>query len=255
MFIKVLLIGLVGFLGRWDDMLGNMFLNRPFIMGTLAGLVMGDLQQGIILGMTLELLMIGTFPVGAAVPPDYVNAGLLGTAFAIASGGGASIATALAYPIALLFGFFMNALLIFEVPFVVRFADRCADKGDVRAVARTNVIGHLIWSILFGVVTAICFALGSAVMESIVEVIPPFVMNGMNTAACILPALGFALLIRMIGDRKVMPFLLLGFLLSAYLGIPTVGVTLIAVAIVLIIFLIPNKEVALSKIGGNEDDF
>lgn len=257
MVYQVIMIGLIGVLARWDDMLGCFFLNRPFVMGTLAGLVLGDLPQGIILGMTLELLMIGTFPVGAAVPPDYTNAGLLGTAFAISIGQGTEVAVALAYPLALLFGFVMNFLLVFEVPFIVRIADRFAEEGNVKAVARTNILGHLLWSVLFGICTAACFALGSTVMGQIVEAIPDVIMNGMTVAASMLPALGFALLARMIINKKIAPFFFLGFLLAAYLGIPTIGVTLLAVVIVLIILGVQHSAEGEKTVvaGGDEDDF
>ena len=47
-------------------------------------------MQGVIMGSVLELMFIGSFPIGAAVSPDYTSAGAICTAFAILTGGGPS---------------------------------------------------------------------------------------------------------------------------------------------------------------------
>ena len=49
---------------------------------------LGDPVQGVIMGSVLELMFIGSFPIGAAVSPDYTSAGAICTAFAILTGGG-----------------------------------------------------------------------------------------------------------------------------------------------------------------------
>ena len=78
---------------------------------------------------------------------------------------------------------------------------------------------------------------------------------GIGIAAGILPALGFAQLINMIMNKKVAVFFLLGFLLSAYMGISTVGIVCFSVVIVGILLIVkdfvPNQP-ALQ--GGMDDD-
>ena len=79
--------------------------------------------------------------------------------------------------------------------------------------------------------------------------------TGIGIAAGILPALGFAQLINMIMNKKVAVFFLLGFLLSAYMGISTVGIVCFSVVIVGILLIVkdfvPNQP-ALQ--GGMDDD-
>ncbi|MDI5303822.1 PTS sugar transporter subunit IIC, partial [Salmonella enterica subsp. enterica serovar Anatum] len=41
-------------------------------------LVLGDMETGIVMGATLELAFIGSFSVGASLPPDVVTGGILG---------------------------------------------------------------------------------------------------------------------------------------------------------------------------------
>ncbi|EHC28083.1 PTS system protein, mannose-specific 2C component, partial [Salmonella enterica subsp. enterica serovar Alachua str. R6-377] len=50
--------------------------------------MLGDMETGIVMGATLELAFIGSFSVGASLPPDVVTGGILGVAFAINSGAG-----------------------------------------------------------------------------------------------------------------------------------------------------------------------
>lgn len=54
------------------------------------------------MGATLELAFIGSFSVGASIPPDVVTGGILGVAFAITSGAGTETALLLGLPIATL---------------------------------------------------------------------------------------------------------------------------------------------------------
>src|SRR5882757_8966181 len=98
MTITFILITLIAVFGHSEDFLGTTLLSRPLVLGPLVGLVLGDLTQGIIIGATLELIFMGNIKVGAAIPPDVVTGGVLGTAFAIISGKGPAIALALATP-------------------------------------------------------------------------------------------------------------------------------------------------------------
>ena len=50
------------------------------------GLVLGDLQSGLAIGASLELLFMGSISIGAYVPPDETIGGVLACAFAIQLG-------------------------------------------------------------------------------------------------------------------------------------------------------------------------
>ena len=64
--IQVILIILIAFLAYMHCYMGSTMHNRPIIVATLVGLVLGDLQTGIIVGATLELVFMGAFPIGAS---------------------------------------------------------------------------------------------------------------------------------------------------------------------------------------------
>ena len=73
MVIKTILVFLIGLLGYSEWLLGTSYLQRPIVLGPLVGLVMGDMQAGIIMGATLELAMIGAISVGAYNPPACIS--------------------------------------------------------------------------------------------------------------------------------------------------------------------------------------
>lgn len=70
MLTQAILIGLVAMCVTFEWALGTCLASRPIVTGVLIGLVMGDLQTGIIVGATLEMVFIGSVTIGAAVPPD-----------------------------------------------------------------------------------------------------------------------------------------------------------------------------------------
>ena len=80
MTITFILITLIAMFGHSEDFLGTTLINRPLVLGPLVGLVLGDISQGIIIGATLELIFMGNIKVGAAIPPDVITGGVLGTA-------------------------------------------------------------------------------------------------------------------------------------------------------------------------------
>ena len=84
------------------------------------------------------------------------------------------------------------------------------------------------------VLVAIAYYAGSGVMQNVLDAIPQFVQNGLTISAGILPALGFAILLRMILNKKIAAFLAIGFVLTAYVGLPVLGVAIMAVSIVMI---------------------
>ena len=59
-------------------------------------------------------------------------------------------------------------------------------------------------------------------------------MNGLSAAGGLLPAVGFAMLMKLLWDNKLAVFYLLGFVLTAYLQLPAVAVAVIGVVICIV---------------------
>lgn len=69
---------------------------------------------------------------------------------------------------------------------------------------------------------------GTDLVKNIVSSIPVWLTNGLTLASKILPAYGFALLLQTMLTKKMIPFLLLGFLITAYSGLSITGIAAFA---------------------------
>jgi len=232
--------------GHSEDFLGTTLLSRPLVLGPLVGLALGDLGQGIIIGATLELIFMGNIKVGAAIPPDVITGGVLGTAFAILSGKGPEIALALAVPISILAEMVLSSLFIFRSGLNKKF-DRYAREGDYSKLQRLHILSGLLKPLLMGLITFLALQLGAEVMKSFLDRIPAWVNSGLQVAGNMLPALGFALLMNVMLNKKVAPYFFLGFILSSYLKLPMIAIGGLGVILALIITGIMHKETATDE--------
>lgn len=82
-----------------EQAFGITMLGRPLFTSLFVGLILGDVQQGVIVGAALESMFMGAIMVGAAVPPEVYAFGVLGCAFAVITGTGTATAVALALPV------------------------------------------------------------------------------------------------------------------------------------------------------------
>ena len=256
MIVQAVLVGLIGALGCLDYQLGTLYMFRPIVMCPLVGLALGDLQTGLAVGASLELLFMGSISIGAYVPPNETIGGVLACAFAISLGEGTEAAIALAMPIAVL-SLAISNLLQPIWPFFVDKADSFARKGNLRGIYAVH------WGIgLWGCVEyfLLCggaFLLGVDAVQGILDWIPSFILDGFGVAANLLPAMGFAMLGRLVITKKLVPFYFLGFLLCSYMGVPVLGVAILAIIIGIEKFDLINMNAGsqMALEGDDDDDF
>lgn len=224
--LQAILLGIVAFIAQSEYALGTSLLSRPIVTGLFTGIVLGDISTGIIMGATLELAFIGSFSVGASIPPDVVTGGILGTAFAITAGAGTETALLLGLPIATLTLILKNVYLGLLIPIMNQKADLYATEGNYKGVERMHLLAGFGLSLMLALVVTISFMVGSNTMSKLLEMIPSFVQNGLSVATGLIPALGFAMLARLLINKQVAPYFFLGFALAAYLEIPVTGIAI-----------------------------
>lgn len=241
--IETLCITLIAFFGYSNAMMGSSMLDRPLIISPLIGLVLGDLHTGIIVGATLELVWLGAFPVGASNPPDMVSGTVIGASFVISSGSDPSTAVALAVPVATLVMMFSNLMMMIVIPkFFVTKADHSAQIGDVAGVEKSHFGAWIVYVGILSILVGVSYYVGSPAIESVLNAIPEFILHGLAVATGIIPAIGFAMLVRMIATKDVAAFFFGGFLLNAYLGVPVLGVALMAGVIVAVLLSLQKNQ-------------
>lgn len=253
MIVNALLVALITGIGEIDNRLfGMTMLQRPLVMSTLVGLVYGDVVTGMILGAQIELLSMGVVGIGAhSAPPDVTMGSALCTAFALSSGTGTEVALALALPIS---AFATSLKYVTYVPLNHMLSERAKRKaalGDTKAMAICQWMGLFNYFIFPFAIAFAGMLLGGPVFEKLINVTPTAITGGIQVAAGILPALGFALLMRLTYTKQYAPFLFLGFVLVAFIGMSNVGVAAIGAILAAIIYTMApsfnQKEAAVDE--------
>lgn len=89
----------------------------------------------------------------------------------------------------------------------------------------------MIFALSTGLPTALCVLFGDAIVNVILKSVPVWFTNGLSIAGNMLPVVGIALLLQVMPAKKYLSMLMIGFVFSAYLNVPMLGVSIIGLAI------------------------
>lgn len=257
---QALLLALVAFIAQCDYAMGTSLISRPIVTGFLTGLVMGDVKMGLIMGATLELAFIGSFAIGGAIPPDVVTGGILGVAFAISSGAGVETALLLALPIATFTLILKNAYLGVFIPILCHKADTYTEEANLKGIERMHLISGFGLSLMLAVVVFFSYLLGSDTISALLKTIPEFIHKGLAVTTGLIPALGFAMLAKLLITKKVLPYFFVGFAIAIYTEIPLTGIAIFGALIAIITVnsisqLKSAENNSIVESGDDDDDF
>lgn len=214
---------------------GAIYIARPVFAGPLIGLILGDLPTGLAVGASVELVFLGGLSMGAYAPPNPYIGGMVGVALAIISGS-PELGITLAYPIGLLVQMLNYVVTSINIIWVEK-AEALLKQGKTKGVWFWHHMS--IWTrmiLQFFVPTFIALWVGSTAVQGIYDSIPAWFSGGLSVAAGILPAIGMASILVTLGFKKAWPFFILGYVLAAYMGLSTVPVALIALAVAVIVY-------------------
>lgn len=215
--------------------LASPMLNRPMVVGALIGLLLGDLETGVAMGASLELIFMGVVMIGASTPPDALIGSAVGTAFAILTNADTEIAMTIAFPIALLASMVHTLLVTARSlwhPLIERFLDEGNDKGLERMVP------VVAWTMILpkSLLVAIAVMVGTNAVQQLIDIIPEFITGGLSVASGIMAAVGFAMLLKMMWSKKMCIYYFLGFLLAAYLQLPILAIAFFGIILCVILY-------------------
>jgi PTS system mannose-specific IID component len=228
--VQALLIALAAYLGMspWVFGVGYFTVYRPLVGGTIVGLILGDVRQGVAFGAALNAVHLGFVSTGGALPSDLVTAGYTGTALALASGLQVDAAlAAFGLPLGVLGGFLWFGRMTLG-SWIVHWADALAARGDTRGVAAVNLwAGQGVLFLFYTVPTFVIVYFGQWGLDRVVALIPGRLTTALSVVGGILPAVGIGLLLRSLGKWRTLPYFVVGFLLVTYLDLPVLVVSLL----------------------------
>ena len=231
-------------------------LYQPIVSGAVIGAILGDLETGLIVGGTYQLMTIGNMPVGGAQPPNAVIGGVMSVVFAIGSGMDTNAALGLAVPFALI-GQYMVTLLFTAMSPMMSVADKMAEKGDHKGIVKLNWLAMGILGLLFAIVCTIGLIGGAKMGTALTNVFDkaPWIMTGLSAAGGMMRFVGFATLLRIMLSNDHWGIYFAGFALATIIGyIPGLsGSALLLIAFVGIALALNDFQtnVAIRNAGGN----
>lgn len=229
LILMAVVMGLMYWIAR--GMIGGyfafFFIASPIVVGVVAGLIYGDLKQGLIIGGGIAAFA-GIIAPGGNLPTDSALAATTVIPIALATGLSAEQAIAFAVPMGLVGSFVTNLRKIVNVIFVHR-ADKCAENGDSAGLTRCAIIyPPLIELPLLFLPVFLVVMFGQDAMLAFMNSVPTWVMHGLEVAGGVMPAIGFALIMNMIGKPKMIPYTIVGFILVKCMGLNNITAGLMA---------------------------
>lgn len=199
-----------------DFWLESLFIFRPIIVSTLTGIILGDLQTGLIAGGLTELAFAGLTPAGGTQPPNPILAGVMTVVIAYTTGIDAKTAIGLALP----FSFLMQYIILFYYSSFSLFmakADRYAEEANTAGLVRLNILTTSIVAVTYGVVVFLSTYVAQDLMRTLVSSLPSWLTHGFEIAGGILPAVGFGMLLKVMLKGQYVPYLIVGFLIASFI--------------------------------------
>ena len=230
LFMQAFLVALFVTIAFIDSHTTQIHIFRPVVVGPVVGLIMGDVQTGFAVGITVELMFLAVIFVGTAVPPNPTISTAIATGIAILAGGGTDIAVATALPVSFIGQVAETVQNSVINVFFMHRVERAAEKLDTKGIVANNLIFPMaVNALLYGVPTFLAIYYGAEYVQGIIDAIPDKIITGLSVGGNMIGAVGFALLLNSIKAKKFWPFCMLGFFMASYLGINMVGIALLAV--------------------------
>ena len=260
--LQVILLTLLAAVWKWHQFnLQCFYYAQVVTVGVIAGLIMGDVQTGMLIGGTMCLMSLGLFGAGGSSVPDYITGCMAGTAFAIAMGftGQEAVTTAMTIgvPVAAL-GTQLDVLSKTTGSFFIHRMMQASERQDWKAMGRWMWASQVPLLGLWALPILLLTTVGSAYVGTVVASIPVWLNRGLAVASGMLPALGFAILLRQLPLKRYGYFLLFGFVLAAYLGLGVLAIAMLGVVFCVYIFQQMESEdrraAAVVSTGGDNED-
>ena len=233
-------------------------IRQPIVLAVPIGLIMGDLPNAMIIGASLQMIYLGAIAPGGTLPSDEALAACIAIPLALEANLEPGIAVTLAVPIGLL-GVLIDNLKRTYHSYFIHLADKAVEENNLKKMRRADFWYPLSVSVPLRVVpAALALAFGVDAVTAFLNSIPAWATNGLSVAGGLLPALGFAVTIMVIGKKKLLPYFIIGFAIVAYSGINTIGVAVFAICIALLqgnFVQSDETDRALSFADGEEGDF
>lgn len=259
--ISIVLIAIVALLAGMEGVLDEFQFHQPLVACTLIGLVTGHLQEGILLGGSLQMMALGWANVGAAIAPDAALASVASAIImALALNGGTEVdsskaitaAIAVAVPLSVA-GLFLTMICRTLATAMVHGMDACAEKGDFAGIERWQYAAILMQGVRIAIPAVMLCIIPAEAVTNVLNAMPDWLSGGMAVGGGMVASVGYAMVINMMATKGTWPFFILGFVLAAISELTLIALGLIGISLALIYLGLKDMAKQGGGNGGSGD--
>lgn len=227
--LQIVLVTLVAFICSVQKY-GFQIINLMCVLPAwVVGIIMGDPMTGLSVGATVQLMSLGVAGLGGASVPDYPTAAIIGTVVAISSGQGAEVGLAVGIAVGMLC-VQLDVIVKILAGFIARKAEALAAAGNYVGMKRVLLVDPVLYGLVGTIPTFIVLLFGADTVNAILNAMPAWFTTGLNIAGGMLPVVGMAMLLNFMPSKKFISFVIVGYVLSAYLKIGVLPIALLGIA-------------------------
>lgn len=250
--IQALMLGLLAFVAGLDLFNGLTHFHRPVVLGPIVGFILGDLHTGILVGGTLELIWMGLAPLAGAQPPNVIIGTIVGTTFAITTNVKPDVAVGIAVPFAVAVQ--MGITFLFSaMSAVMSKCDQMASNADTKGIERVNYFALVVLGTFYFLCAFLPIYIGAEHAGAMVNALPKELVDGLGIAGGMMPAIGFAVLMKIMMKNVYIPYFILGFVAAAWLELPILAIASAATAMAIIDFMRKSEPTPVANTNTAED--
>ena len=254
--ISIVLVIIVAFLAGMEGVLDEFQFHQPLVACTLIGLVTGQLEAGIILGGTLQMIALGWANIGAAVAPDAALASVASAIILVLGGqgtAGVSTAIAVAIPLAVAGLFLTMVVRTLSVACVHRM-DAAAEKANFKGVEIWHIIAIAMQGLRIAIPAGALLFIPATTVQNFLTSMPAWLTDGMAIGGGMVVAVGYAMVINMMATKEVWPYFAIGFCVAALSDLTLIALGAIGVSLALIYLTLSESGGSSNGGGSNTGD-
>ena len=236
----------------WSGMLWGIYTNRCIVLSFGVGVILKDIPTALMCGAIGELAFMG-FGVGAGgtVPPNPIGPGIIGTLMAITLPNVTpESALSISIPFAVAIQFLQTAIYTVRAGAQESAMKALKNKNFKKFLTTSNMT--IVLFAVFGFLLGFLGAFSMETLQTIVNYIPEWLLNGLNVAGGMLPAIGFAMIMSVMLKKEFIPFALVGYILAAYFKLPVIGIALVGAVFAIKHFIESEKESTVATTKNKE---
>ena len=216
--------------GVFSEYFNWVVAGSPLITGSITGLLCGDFQTGALVGAGVQLVTMGNITVAGVNSFDKRYASIIGVAVTIVSHQSVEVGITLAVSLGAVGLIANNIWMTVNVAFV-HMADKYVESGETKRLGVYNwLLPNLVIALVYGVPAFLAVYFGAEYLEGFMSMLPAAVTNALTTVGSVLPALGIAMMLKVVYKPKFVAFVIIGYLAVAYMGFNIMACAILGVA-------------------------